>query len=260
MLKHFSQLIVSALALFLTACGGSGATDQEEKTGLIAGIPEASGICYSSTRNSLFVVSDKGIIVEIDTNGKFVRDKSFNSLDKHDFEGVACNDNGDLNIAVEGADNILIVNQSTLNLKNDLNIKRGNILTKDKEFGLEGIAIFEGKVYLSNQSFNAYPDTDPSIIFTIDSLNNPEPEIMELFDHGYRDISGLAFYKNYLYMVSDSDNLLIKYDVTNNQTVFTKQLTKFSVEGITFDEKKHIYFADDDNGKIYKYDISQFGI
>lgn len=257
MLTKTSQLVLVTLVFMLTACGSD---TTEERYGRIASIPEASGICYSSIRNSLFVVSDKGIVVEIDTNGNFIRDKSFNSRDKHDFEGVACNSNGDLNIAVEGADNILVLNQNNLNIKNDLNINRGDILLNDKEFGLEGIAILNDKVYLSNQSFNAYPGTDPSVVFTIDSLNNPKPDIIEIIDHGYTDISGLAFYKNSLFMVSDRDNLLIKYDIINNTTLFTKQLAKFSVEGIAFDNKENIYFADDDNGKIYKYKTSEYGI
>jgi len=248
-------------ATAFVGCGGTAANTQEEKLGVIANIPEASGICYSSLRDSLFVVGDNGIIVELTTNGQVLRDKSFKSLDNHDFEGIACDDKeGIISIAVEGSDNILILNQENLNIVREMNIERGGILVKDKEYGLEGIAIYDGTYYLSNQSFNPYPQEDPSIVFTLDDPTNNKPNIEAIYDHGYTDISGLTFYKGYLYMVSDSDNIMIQYDIATQSTLFSKQLAKFSVEGITFDTDNHIYFADDDNGRVFKYKTMDFGI
>ena len=255
-------LSLAFIGYFLSACGSETRTPKIEKYGLIANIPEASGICYSQKRDSIFVVSDKGVIVELDTNGVVKRDKSLNSLSKHDFEGVACDDaKNSLLIAVEGADNILRVDQENLNVQKDINIERGDILQKDKEFGLEGIALLNGKVFLSNQSFTLYNQgDDPSVVFTIDSLTSAKPNIDKIYDHGFTDISGLSFYQGFLYMVSDSANMLIKYDVEKEETVFTKQLPKFSIEGIAFDTRNNIFFADDDNGRIYKYETKQYGI
>ncbi len=42
------------------------------KIEIIAKIPEASGICYSTKSNTLFVVNDEGTIYEIDDNGEVV--------------------------------------------------------------------------------------------------------------------------------------------------------------------------------------------
>ena len=217
-------------------------------------IPEASGICYAKNSNTLFVANDEGKVYEIDTDGKILRKER---LGKYDLEGVACDDkNNKLLFAVEKQDNILIVNQKTLKIQKEIDIKREfkgvEVLKKDKKNGLEGIAITPEGIYLSNQSRKRWPKSDPSVLIKIDSLNKKKVAIKKIVSLSYDDIAGLSFHKGYLYMVSDSDNLLIKYNLKNNKTIWKKALPDFACEGVAFDDDGNIYFADD-AGKIYKY-------
>ena len=71
-----------------------------------------------------------------------------------------------------------------------------------------------------------------------------------------------SFYQGFLYVVSDSDNLLIKYDINRKKIVYSLALAEISdslndisIEGITFDNDGNIYFAYDHkkDGAIYKY-------
>lgn len=222
-------------------------------------IPEASGICYAKNTNSLFVANDEGKVFEISTEGKILREKR---LGNYDLEGVACDSKkGKLYFSVEGDDNVLIVNQKTLNIQKEVKIKRDfkkvKVLKKDKKNGLEGITITPNGIYLSNQSTKKWPKSDPSVLIKLNSLKKKKVAIKGIVDHGYKDIAGLSYHNGYLYMVSDSENLLIKYDLKNKKTISTKELSDFAQEGVTFDDDGYIYFADD-NGRILKYKSKGF--
>jgi len=59
-------------------------------------------------------------------------------------------------------------------------------------------------------------------------------------------------HNGYLYMVSDTENKLIQYDIQRDKIVSVKKLPDFAQEGVTFDDQGYIYFADD-NGRVLKY-------
>ena len=186
-------------------------------------------------------------------------------MKNHDFEGIAYDaKNDEILVAIEGSDNVLVLTRD-LNVKNTINVDRRDdngrlILEKDPENGLEGIAVDNGDIYLSNQSFNKLPASDPSVVIKIDPVNADEAKIAEVIDHGFDNISGLAFYKGYLYMVTDSGNMLIKYDLKTKRVINTVKIKTFddrlkgaSVEGITFDNDGNIYFANDNGNTVYRY-------
>ncbi len=239
------------LIIFFTSCSHS--------DNLLIHIPEASGICYEKSSNSLFVANDEGLVYEIDTSGKVLRKRC---LGHFDLEGVACDSKkGKLYFAVEKSDHVLVVNQKNLSVVKEIDIKRKykkiKILKKDRKHGLEAIAITPDGLYLSNQSFKRYPQEDPSVLLKIGSLKKRKTVIKKIIDHGYIDISGMSYYNNYLYMVSDTDNLLIKYDLQNQKTIATKKLPPAAYEGVTFDNFGNIYFADDD-GRVLKENFKGF--
>ena len=221
---------------------------------VIANVPEASGICYSKNSDTLFVANDEGKVYELSTDGKILRKKR---LGDYDLEGVACDDKkAQLYFAVEGSDNILVVKQKRLKVIKKININREykgrTLLVKDKKRGLEGITMDDKYFYLSNQSERKYPRSDPSVIIKIDRVIRKKADIKGMIDHKQLDIAGLAMHNGYLYMVSDTENNLIKYDIQRDKVVSIKELPDFAQEGVTFDDQGYIYFADD-NGRVLKY-------
>ncbi|MGB3750697.1 MAG: SdiA-regulated domain-containing protein [Arcobacteraceae bacterium] len=228
-------------------------------------IPEASGICFVPVTNSLFVVNDEGTLYNIKKDGTIITQKY---LGKYDLEGITYDIKNDkLLLAVEGDESILIVNRKSLKIEKEIKIKRKfekvNLLKKSKGSGIEAIAIDEnGAIYLSNQSKITYKKKlkeNASVIFRIDSFEKKKVKITEVFNHGYMDIAGLTFHEGYLYMTSDKENLLIKYDLKNNKTIKKIKLQKSAQEGIAFDDENNIYIADD-TGRVLKYKQSELGI
>jgi uncharacterized protein YjiK len=228
-------------------------TTSKHKLTHIAKIPEASGICYSKSRNSLFVANDEGGIYEINKEGKLLRKRR---LGKYNLEGVACDDDkSKLYFALEKSDSILIVNQKTLAIQKKIKIKRyyhGIEILRKNRHGVEGITLIDNNLYLSNQSRKKYPKADPSVVFKVGKLKKRKTAIKDIVNHGFRDISGLSYHKGYLYMVSDYDDYIIKYDVKEKKLLAVHDLPKGAWEGITFDENDTIYLADD-KGKVFRY-------
>jgi uncharacterized protein YjiK len=225
----------------------------------IAKVPEASGICYSSSRDSLFVANDEGKVYEITREGDRIRKVKLNK--KYDLEGVACDDKaGLLYFAVEKSESILVVDINSLKIIKEIQIDRAYknkiVIKKDKNSGIEGITIVDGVLYLSNQSYRTYPNADASIVFKVD-IKKDQAKISEIINHGFVDVAGLSYHKGILYMVSDDKNLLIQYDIKNQKTLSTIKLPKFAQEGITFDNHGFIYFADD-KGRVIKMKAKRF--
>jgi uncharacterized protein YjiK len=225
----------------------------------IAKIPEASGICYSSSRDTLFVANDEGKIYEITREGKRLRKVKLGK--EYDLEGVACDDNEKLlYFAVEKSESILVVEMDRLQIIKKIQIDRAYnnrlILKKEKNSGIEGITIIDGSLYLSNQSHRSYPNANASIVFKVE-IHGERAKIKEVFNHGFVDVAGLSYHKGRLYMVSDKKNLLIQYNIHTQKVLTTHRLPKFAQEGVTFDNHGFIYFADD-KGRVIKMDVERF--
>lgn len=225
------------------------------KTKLIAKIPEASGIVYSHKSDTLFVVNDEGKIYELTTKGKILKKSN---LGKYDFEGITIDEKNSLLIlAIEGEEKILVISQNDFKIKHKIKIKRKfnkiNVLKKDSKNGIEGIVLIKDKLYISNQSKNRYPKADSSVIVILDyNLSKKKLKIKDILDHKQSDISGLTFYKNRLFMISDSNNLVIFYDIKKDKIIKKYKLNKkYSQEGLTFDNKGNLYIADD-KGRVLK--------
>lgn len=247
--------------LFLAACANPLSPPKHR----ITKMPEASGICYDSLQNTLFAVSDRGILYELATDGKILRQ---NHLGDYDLEGITCDPKLHmLYAAVEGKDNILLIDSQTLHIKKEVSIKRTfrgeKLLLKDKEYGLEGITLSEdGKLlFLSNQSHHKYPHSDPSVIIMVKTkdLQKNKVAIKAFIDPRKKDIAGLAYRNGFLYMVSDTNNRLYRYNFSKKKIDRKIKLPKFAQEGITFDNRGNLYLTDD-NGAVLKYRSADFGI
>ena len=218
----------------------------------IAKIPEASGICYISTTNTLLVANDEGWLYEITPKGKLLRKKY---IGKYDLEGITHSKITDkLYLANEAKNSILVMDRVSFEVEKEIKIKKKfkgkKILTSSKKSGIEAIAFFNGELYVSHQA---------SVVFRVGSLKKNKTKITQIYKHGYKDVAGLTFKDDFLYMLSDKKNLLIKYDIKKNKTLQKIKLPKFAQEGICFDDKNNVYFADDE-GRVLKYKTKKLGI
>ena len=233
---------------FVLLVSGCGAPEGK----VISKIPEASGISYCSDDGTLIVANDEGFYYKIDRKGKILEKKN---LGNYDLEGVVCEEN-EIFFALENK-GILSVNRQTGEKKEvTLNpIYNGKKLPLfDKKFGVEGIAKVGNTVYLAKQS-----NKKKKSFIAVLKLTPYHSRIVDVIEHHVADTAGLTYHEGYLYMVSDKEDLLIKYDLNKKKSVQKVKLEKGAWEGIAFDSKDSVYLADDD-GRVLKYKKKALGL
>ena len=240
MTKIFFILFMSILFTMI-ACS----SDHKNR---ITSIPEASGISYCKRSNTLIVANDEGSFYEITPNGETILKYK---LGKYDLEGVVCG-RKEIIFAVENG-YLLRVNRKSLKVKK-LKIV-GNNIQFSKKSGIEGIAKVNNLYYLSIQSKKSKKDAKLIVV----KINLNSAEIMNIINHKIIDSAGMEYYKGKLYIVSDKKDKLYIYDIKNNTITKKIKLDKFAQEGVTFDNKGNIYFADD-NGAVFKYRQKELNI
>ncbi|SFV69631.1 hypothetical protein MNB_SV-13-913 [hydrothermal vent metagenome] len=201
----------------------------------IANISEASGISYCENSDTLMVANDEGTYYEISRKGKILYEKK---LGDYDLEGVVCHD--DKIVFVVENIGLLVVERGTNKTKLYTMFRYGKKLKIDEKKGIEGLAFKNGKYYLSIQA----KKKKDAIIYIV-RLGNKYAEVIDSFSHGIIDAAGLQFKDDILYIVSDKKDKLYLYDLKKKKILKKIKLAKFDQEGITFDEKGFIYFADD---------------
>ena len=233
------SLLFSSLLFTIISC----ATD----THTIAEIPEASGIDYCTDTQTLIVANDEGIFYEINTDGKILTQ---HTLGNYDLEGIVCHDNEAI-FAIEGK-GLLIVNRHTFKTK-ELKLK-GKKIKLNKKSGIEGLTYINGLYYLSIQ---AKKKSNAKILIVKAGKNYAK--VVDIIEHGIIDAAGLHYHNHKLYIVSDKKDKLYIYNLKLNKITKKIKLNKFAQEGITFDNAKNVYFADDD-GSVKKYTFKEIGL
>lgn len=219
---------------------------------VIAKIPEASGISYCSRDDTLIVANDEGSYYEISRKGKILHKKK---LGKYDLEGVVCEDE-QMIFALEDKGILIVDTKRGEKKKVSLDTSYdGKILYLfDKKEGVEGIAKAGNLLFLAKQS----KKKEKSFIAVVRLTPYPS-RIVDIFEHHIADTAGLVYHDGYLYMVSDKEDLLIKYDIQKKRSVQKVKLEKGAWEGIAFDNKGFVYLADDD-GRVLKYKKKALGL
>ena len=244
-MQYIKSYLWLPFVLLVSACGAP-----EGK--VIAKIPEASGISYCSKDKIFIVVNDEGTYYEMSKKGKILQKIK---LGNYDLEGVVCEET-QMIFALENK-GILIVDRETGKKKKvilNTIYKEKKLPLFDKKSGVEGIAKVGNIVYLAKQS-----NKKKKSFIAVVKLTPYPSRIVDVVEHRIADTAGLTYHDGYLYMVSDKEDILIKYDLDKKKSVQKIKLEKGAWEGIAFDTKGSVYLADDD-GRVVKYKKKALGL
>ena len=217
----FSSITILCFVFLLLSCN--------KNESIISYIPESSWICYSNQEDSLYVVNDEWYLYNIDLDWNVLRKKY---IWKYDLEWISCFEQ--IYIISENNNLLIHINVDTLEIENKYKIELWKI---SKNKWIEWITNIWNDFYLVSQS-----SKDNLIKFNLEEW---KINILKKYNLKYKDLSWLTFYDWYLYILSDKNNIIIKYDFNKNIILNTIPIIWDNQEWLTFDKSDHIYIADD---------------
>ena len=205
-------------------------------------IYEPSGLSYSSDRQSLYTVSDRGMIYQISLTGNTLKELSYTG---DDFEGITVDSlTSDIYICEEGKGNLVKLNSKGVEQSSY------NILNNPGNKGLEGLT------YNKNLDvFYMLKEMSEGLLIKYSVKNNSQTEIKLNFAHDY---SGIYYnnVSNKLWIVSDESKTLTQCTLDGIK-IKSYKLPISGVEGIVVnDTETEAYVVSDPNNKLYKIDLT----
>lgn len=230
------------------------------------GIQEPSGISYHPTRKTLFVVSDEGDLFEIETDGSPVHEWRIPG----DLEAVTIDpSSGLVYIVVEGDDIILEFDPDLQKIIRRFPISReyqGNpfFLQKSAGYdnGVESIAFVPDDKHPEGGTFFIGNQWDPPAIAELlvplrtCKEFSAEAKIIRVLPFKIDDPAAMFYdpVKRRLNIVSDADNILVELTLDGRLAAEYAFLAD-NQEGITWDEDRNLYIAQDNGGIIKVKDL-----
>ena len=209
----------------------------EEQYKRISEIPEASWICYMQESETFFVANDEWSIFQINKKWKILKNKK---VWKYDFEWIYCKNNDiyileedSWNISKIGFKKLDIIETYTIDLKKEKRDKYFN-----KKSWWEWLAYDWKYFYISTQG-----KKNNLLKF---SLNKNKLKLEKKYDINLNDLSWLTILNNILYILSDKNDLILKFDLKTEKITQKIKLKKWHWEWISFDDKWNMYLSDDD--------------
>lgn len=221
---------------------------------------EPSGIVFSKSRGTLFVVGDEGDICELRTDGTLVNKAS---IRKKDLEGITSNPvTGSLYALDELSTSILEIDPDNLEVLQHIQI---DLLPKqhkheEKNRGFEAITFLpDPGEQVNSRLFIANQGRSDRASAAVHKLTIPLPDsgnvakTLQTFEQKISDLSGLHYddRSGLLLVISDAHNTLLLMTTEGDiHTSYT--LPGENQEGITLDDEGYLYIAED-SGNIIKY-------
>ena len=205
-------------------------------------IYEPSGLAYSSDKESLYTVSDRGMVYEISLTGETLRELPFTG---DDFEGIFVDPaTSDIYICEEGDGTLVKLNsagvvQSTY-----------NILNSPGNNGLEGVAFNK-----TLEEFYLLKEKEEGLLIKYAINTGTKTEIKLNFAYDY---SGVYYNdaSDKLWIVSDESKTLSQCTL-NGVELKKYKLPISAMEGIVVNDEETIaYIVSDRNKKLYKIDLT----
>jgi len=221
---------------------------------------EPSGIVFSKSHGTLFVVGDEGDICELRTDGTLVNKAR---IRKTDLEGITSNPvTGSLYALDELSISILEINPDNLEVLQHISIDLlpAQYNHENKNRGFEAITFLpnpgqaaNSRLFIANQgrSDRASAAVHELTVPLADGDN--VAKTLQIFEQKIADLSGLHYddRSGLLLVISDAHNTLLLMTVEGDiHTSYT--LPGENQEGITLDDEGYLYIAED-SGNIIKY-------
>lgn len=223
-------------------------------------IIDPSGMCLHPQRKTFFVVSDKGIVFEIEQDGTPVT----SSPVPGDLEDITVDPStGLLYIVIEGDDVILEYDPDKKEVRRRFPVHRAyqenpGFLQKqvDKyDNGLESLVFVPNPGHPEGGTFYAGNQEDPGCIMELSvplrssRAKEAEAMILRLLPFRMRDPGALTYDSKtrLLNVVSDSDNLFIEITL-RGKLVREYAFPGDDQEGIAWDDQGHIFICQDSGG------------
>lgn len=232
------NIMAVAIALLTLSCLGQKSTKVKPNKWINTKIPEPSDICGDSKTENFFVVSDDGILYEIDQNGKMI--KKIVESDA-DFEAVYVDDNK-VYAVNERHRKVCIYDRSSLKKVRTLTVPYGG----GRNRGFEALTFNSSK-----NNFILVTEKDPITLFELDS----NFQITNQFDLSKiaRDISAASFHNNAVWLLSDEDRTIYKLDPFSYEILSKWLLPVINPEGLAFDQAGNLLITCDDMQRIYYF-------
>ena len=194
--------------------------------------PEPSGLCYSESRNTLFLVGDEGHVAEISLEGEIL---NLTWLGNRDLEGICWDGESETLYALdEKMSQIFTLNPDSLE------IQEIETLAFHSKGPFEGLSLDDGGQFiLVNQKLKKDAKKASFILHRGD-------ELLEI-KTGIEDQSGVSFQGDFIYIISDRHNRLYTLDL-DGEELWNCKLPGRTQEGIAVDADGFLYIAQDSGG------------
>lgn len=243
-MKNIIGLVIVGGLLLITSCRPealevdfSFITDSYELS-----IAEPSGLSYAADKQSLFTVSDEGMVYEISLTGATIRQLPYIGSD---LEGITVNPiSSTIYVCEEGKGDLVKLNSSG-NAQESY-----NILNNPGNSGLEGLTY-----NAQSDEFYLLKEKDDGLLITYSVNTNVSTSINLGFSSDY---SGIYYNESTqkLWIISDEARTLTQCNLSGS-AIKSYDFPISGVEGIVVnDEETVAYIVSDTNNKLYKLDLT----
>lgn len=200
-------------------------------------VNEPSDICLAPGGNSLYMVSDNGVLYETALDGKIMREAKFTG---YDFEAVH-SDNEYVYVADEMTRTIHLYDHKNLQLQRSIRVPYHG----GRNHGYESITYNKKK-----NALILITEDNPIWIFELDNDFKVKNEVKF---KGARDISAATWYNDHLWFLSDEDRTVFKINPDTYEIEAAWVIPVLNPEGITFDQNGQLIIVSDDLSKLYYF-------
>jgi uncharacterized protein YjiK len=198
-------------------------------------VKEPSDICFTPKGNTLYMVSDDGLLYETDLNGTILRQSPVMGVD---FEGVHAD-----------ADYVYVVDEFTRKIHQLRHEDLQAVRTVEVPYSGGRNMAYESITFNHKKGvFIIITEKYPIQVFELDASLR---KINEVRFTGVRDVSAATWYNNELWLLSDEDRMVLRVDP---QTYAIKERFRIPVinpEGLAFDAAGNLLVCSDDLRRLY---------